>query len=134
VGPGLALNVFPGGRQRGVIGYARRCLTSTVSRCLANNLGFQLATDLDLTAPTDKLYAGLVFEPVAGLAVVGGVSLRKVNVVPSAGELPALEATDGSAPTNTRRILRGYVGITITLDLLNTISATSADLKKVKVP
>lgn len=136
VGPGLALNIFPGGRQRGVIGYLRRCGLGSwahARRCLANNVGFQIATDLDLTDPTDKLYLGLVFEPVAGLALVGGVSLRKVDVVPPAGALPAVEAM-GNSPSETRYVTRGYVGVTITLDLLDTISSVGGSIKKIKAP
>lgn len=134
VDPGLALNVFPFGRQQGVIGYLRKCTWRRFGRCLANTVGFQIGTDLDLTNPTDKLYVGAVFEPVAGLAIVGGVSLRKVAVVPPAGALPALEAMDGSSPTDSRYVARGYVGVTITLDLLDTISSTGTKIKGVKVP
>jgi hypothetical protein len=134
VDPGLALNIFPFGRQQGVIGYLRKCPAVGLRRCLANTVGFQIGTDLDLTNPTDKLYVGLVFEPVAGLALVGGVSLREVAVVPPAGALPALEAMDGAAPTDTRYVARGYVGVTITLDLLETISATGTKIRGVKVP
>lgn len=137
VDPGLALNVFPFGRQRGRIGYLAKCRLggwAQAGRCAANMIGFQLGADLDLTNPTDKLYAGVVFEPVAGLALVGGVTLRKVAVVPPAGALPVLEAMDGSSPEDTRYVTRGYVGITITLDLLNTISSVGAELRNVKVP
>lgn len=134
VDPGLALNIFPFGRQRGVIGYLRKCRIVSTGRCVANMLGFQLATDLDLTSPTDKLYAGLVLEPVAGLAFVGGVSLRKVAVVPAAGELPAVEPMAGAAPSDSRYVVRGYLGITITLDLLDTISRVGADIRNIKRP
>jgi hypothetical protein len=134
VDPGLALNVFPFGRQRGVIGYLRKCHVVSTQRCLSNMFGFQLGTDLDLTSPTDKLYTGLVFEPVAGLALVSGVSLRKVQVVPAAGALPAVEAMDGSIPGDSRYVARGYVGITITLDLLDTISRIGSDIRNVKKP
>lgn len=147
VDPGLALNFFPFGRERGVIGYLRRCFDGDVStdanrkaetrrphRCLRNMVGLQIATDLDLTNPTDKLYAGLVFEPIAGLAVAGGVSLRKVAVVPAAGALPATEPAGGGSIADTRYVVRGYVGITMTLDLLNAISSEGAKIRNVKVP
>jgi hypothetical protein len=133
VDPGLALNFFPGGRQIGVIGYLRKCHLGTwahARRCIANNVGLQIGTSLDLTSITDRLYAGIVFEPIAGLALVGGASLRKVDVVPAAGALPGMEASDGTSPTDQRYVIRGYVGVTITLDLLNTIAQTGAQIKK----
>lgn len=132
--PALALNVFPFGRQRGVIGFLRKCSVLRWQRCAGNMIGFQVATDLDLTSPTEKLYAGVVLEPIAGLALTGGVSLRKVDVVPTAGALPSLEAMDGSAPTDRRYVARGYLGITITLDLLDTISKVGSDIKKRNAP
>lgn len=128
--PALALNVFPGGREQGVLGYARRCMVTSFKRCVANNLGFQVATTLDLTNATDRFYAGLVFEPVAGLAVVGGVSLRKVAVVPAGGALPPVEAMDGSAPSDSHYAVRAYVGVTLSLDLLTTISQVGTGIKK----
>jgi hypothetical protein len=134
VDPGLALNIFPFGRQRGVIGYFRKCFDPNEHRCLANMIGLQIATDLDLTNPTDKLYAGLVFEPIAGLALTGGVSLRKVAVVPAAGAIPATESVGGAVPADTRYVMRGYVGVTMTLDLLNAISSEGTKIKNVKVP
>lgn len=134
VDPGLALNIFPFGRQRGVIGSLRKCGIVSKRRCVANMLGLQLATDLDLTSPTDKMYAGFVLEPVAGLAFAGGVSLRKVAVVPAAGALPAVEPMAGAAPSDSRYVVRGYLGITITLDLLDTISRVGADIRNVKRP
>lgn len=133
VDPGLALNIFPFGRQRGTIGYIRKCTWAHPRRCVANMIGFQIGTDLDFTKPTDKLFAGLVFEPVAGLAIVGGVALRKVAVVPPAGALPALEAMDGSSPSDSRYVTRGYVGVTITLDLLDTISSIGTKIKNVQL-
>jgi hypothetical protein len=133
VDPALALTVFPGGRQRGILGYTRRTVDGR-ARWLANNVGLQIGTDLDFTSPTDKLYAGLVFEPVAGLAVAGGLTLRKVAVVPPAGSLPALEAMDGSAPSDQRYVVRGYIGVTMTLDLLKTISSLGASIRGVAKP
>jgi hypothetical protein len=130
VDPGLALNVFPFGRQRGVLGYLRKCAVLRPGRCAANMIGLQLATDLDLTSPTEKIYGGVVFEPIAGLAVTGGVSLRKVEVVPAPGALPALDAMDRPFPSDRRYVARGYVGITITLDLLDTIAKAGSEIKK----
>jgi len=133
VEPALALVVFPGGRERGILGYARRGEAGGW-RWLANNIGVQIGADLDFTDPTDKLYAGVVFEPVAGLAVAGGVTLRKVSVIPSMGGLPALEAMDGTAPSDQRYVVRGYVGVTLTLDLLKTISSIGTSIRGVPLP
>lgn len=136
IDPGLALNIFPFGRERGRIGYIRSCGPGPLRlrRCLADMIGFQLATDLDLRDPTDKLYAGLVFEPVAGLALSGGVSLRKVAVVPAPGALPATEAMTGAALADLRYVLRGYVAVTMTFDLLDTISSMGTKIRNVKLP
>lgn len=136
VDPGLALNVFPFGRERGRIGYINTCgpWRTRLKRCLADMIGFQLATDLDLRDPTDKLYAGLVFEPVAGLALSGGVSLRKVAVVPNRGALPATEDMADGGPVDMRYVLRGYVGVTMTFDLLDTISSMGTKIRTVKLP
>ena len=134
VDPGLALNIFPFGRERGRIGYLLTCKAGRIGRCLADMVGFQLATDLDLRDPTDKLYIGLVFEPVAGLGLAGGVSLRKVAVVPSPGALPATEVMTGAAPTDTRYVVRGYIAVTMTFDLLDTISSMGTKIRGVKYP
>lgn len=134
VDPGLALNIFPFGRERGRVGYIRTCRRGRIQRCLADMIGFQLATDLDLRDPTDKLYAGLVFEPVAGLGLSGGISLRKVAVVPPLGALPATEAMTGAAPADMHYVLRGYVAVTMTFDLLDTISSMGTKIRNVKPP
>jgi hypothetical protein len=130
VEPGLALNIFPGGRQRGVIGFVRRCTWDAPARCFANVVGFQVGTSLDLANATNKLYAGIVFEPIAGLALVGGVSLRKIAVVPSNGALPPIETTDGTSPSDSRYVVRGYIGLTFTLDLITTIAQVGGEIRK----
>jgi hypothetical protein len=136
IDPGFALNIFPGGRRRGVIGYFRTCGDEDILgwRCVADMVGVQVGADVDLTDPTDRLYAGLVVEPVAGLAFVGGVSLRQVAVVPPNADLPPVLDANDVLPVAERRVVRGYFGITMTLDLLDTISKVGAEIRKVKAP
>lgn len=129
---GLALNIFPGGRRRGVIGYLRA--TKGWARAFADTLGVQLGTDLNLSDPFDHVYAGIVFEPVAGLGFVAGMSLRTVAFVPPGSDLPGqLDPTD-SIPTVDRRVLRPYLGVTVTFDLLDTLARVGSDIRKVKAP
>jgi hypothetical protein len=132
VEPGLTLNIFPFGREIGTIGYVRH--GGSVPRWIANNFGFQVGTDLDLKTPVDKLYAGVVFEPVAGLALVGGVTLRELAVVAPGGAVSPTIPMGDMSTSATRYAVRGYLGITLTLDLLKSISAAAGEIKQVKVP
>lgn len=120
----FALNVFPFGRRRGVVGLWRTCpwsLWQTLD-CVGRTVGLTLGTDIDLTKPFDHLYGGIVIEPVAGLAFSAGVSLRQVEFVPPGPEVPGLSDGMVPVPVERGRVLRPYIGVTLTLDLLQTLA------------
>lgn len=120
----FALNIFPGGRRRGVIGYLVDCQGK---RCWADTFGLQLGTDLDLSTPFDRVFAGIVFEPVSGLAFSTGVSVRQVAFITADSDRPGIVNSTTPIPTELRRVIRPYVGVTFTFDLLDTLA-------KVKLP
>ena len=70
----------------------------------------------------DRLYAGVVVEPVAGLAFSAGVSLREVEFAPPGTGLPGVGTEDATLEPEHGRVLRPYVGVTLTLDLLETLA------------
>ncbi|WP_437336686.1 hypothetical protein [Sorangium sp. So ce394] len=121
VNPSIVLNVFPGGRRRGVISSFQDMRLSTT---LGDLLGVQAGVDLDLGEPFDRIFLGGVIEPVAGLSFNAGVAFVQQEYLP-AGHAEDMILPAGESVSPVRRYApRFYFGATLTLDIVNT--ATTA--------
>ena len=138
--PSLAvmLNVFPGGRRAGIFhAFAERercnpakasyfeCKQRNHRRNAANSLGFQVGLDLDLSDPADAFFLGGLFEPVTGLSLNAGISLRKGQFLPAGRRVGQLIADDDDLASQTRYMVRPYIGLTFSLDIVRAIIAYS---------
>ncbi|WP_437939548.1 hypothetical protein [Sorangium sp. So ce341] len=121
VNPSIVLNVFPGGRRRGVISSFQDMRLSTT---LGDLLGVQAGVDLDLGEPFDRIFLGGVIEPVAGLSFNAGLAFVQQEYLP-AGHAEGMILPAGESVSPVRRYApRFYFGATLTLDIVNT--ATTA--------
>ncbi|WP_437854647.1 hypothetical protein [Sorangium sp. So ce363] len=122
VNPSIVLNVFPGGRRRGVISSFQdmRCATT-----FGDLLGVQAGVDLDLGQPFDRVFLGGVLEPVAGLSFNAGLALIQQEYLPS-GHAENMILAEGDSLTPVRRYTpRFYFGATLTLDIVNTAATAT---------
>ncbi|WP_437726097.1 hypothetical protein [Sorangium sp. So ce861] len=121
VNPSLVLNVFPGGRRRGVISSFQ---DMRLAATLGDLLGVQAGVDLDLGEPFDRIFLGGVIAPVAGLSFNAGVAFVQQEYLP-AGHAEDMIVPVGESVSPVRRYApRFYFGATLTLDIVNT--ATTA--------
>ncbi|WP_437612088.1 hypothetical protein WMF20_07990 [Sorangium sp. So ce834] len=121
VNPSIVLNVFPGGRRRGVISSFQDMRLSTT---LGDLLGVQVGVDLDLGEPFDRIFLGGVIEPVAGLGFNAGLAFVQQEYLP-AGHAEDMIVPVGESVSPARRYApRFYFGATLTLDIVTT--ATTA--------
>jgi hypothetical protein len=124
--PALALNAFPfGGKSRGKVFCCGK-------RPLAELLGVQVAVGFDLSQPP-PIFAGGLLEPIAGFAVSGGISFIQADVLnPDAAEGMLLR--DPSAlPVHREYIPRGYIGLTLSTEIIETLLAARTGLAGKKV-
>lgn len=68
-----------------------------------------------------------MFEPVAGLSLSAGVSVRQVAFVPPDSDHSGIVDASTPIPTQQRRVIRPYLGVTVTFDLLDALA-------KIKLP
>ncbi|WP_437999909.1 hypothetical protein WMF26_08485 [Sorangium sp. So ce185] len=121
VNPSIVLNVFPGGRRRGVISSFQ---DMRLAATLGDLLGVQAGVDLDLGEPFDRIFLGGVIEPVAGLSFNAGLAFVQQEYLPAGhAEGMILPAFESISPVR-RYAPRFYFGVTLTLDIVNT--ATTA--------
>jgi hypothetical protein len=122
VNPAIVLNVFPGGRRRGVISSFQDCRPGTT---LGDLLGLQAGVDLDLGKPFDRIFLGGVIEPVAGLSFNAGMALVQQEYLPTGyAESMILPTSESFTPT-LRYTPRFYFGATLTIDIINSASTAT---------
>lgn len=119
VNPALVLNLFPGGRRKGVVSSFSHC-------CEAYNFwdsaGIQAGVDLDLGDPFDRIFVGLVFEPVSGLSLNAGAAFVKGEFVPEGYAAGMVVPQDETFTPDRRYMTRFYFGATLTLDIVETVA------------
>ena len=109
------LDVFPLGRQKGHISSFRDCRSRS---CVENWLGAQVGFGLDSTF--HDWYAGIVLEPLSGLALNMGAALRQGEFWRRATPRDVSWLSD-QLNKYTAYVVRPYFGVTVTLDLLGTL-------------
>lgn len=117
----IAVNVFPGGHPNDVIFPARD------GNC-GDWIGFQLGVDLDLSDP-EAIYGGAIFEPVSGIGVGFGLSLLRADVLDDGWESGMLLRPGESAPTHKEVLPRGYIGITVSTEVVDAIRTAASELR-----
>jgi hypothetical protein len=114
--PSLVLNVYPlGGRSRD----ARFCCSERFSwDWFANSIVLQVGLDVDFTDLSDKWLAGMMFEPVAGLGLGGGVGLVEGEALLDGFAAGMLIEDPNERYATSRYFARGYVGLTVSAAVL----------------
>ena len=116
----IMLDLFPFGRQKGELTSFRECRHRS---CFENWLGLQFGTGFD--HPARDWYAGLVFEPVSGLALGAGVAFLKGDFLgPGLAEgmlLPSARALS----VDSHYMARPYLGLVVTTDIFHVIDRGS---------
>jgi hypothetical protein len=111
-----ALHYFPWGRAKGPTTSFRSCRSRG---CWENWLGLALGTGVD--APLVSLYAGLLLEPVSGLAFSGGIAVLKGEYLPR-GRAEGMLLPPGAFITPQEGYMwRPFGGVAFTLDLFHSI-------------
>jgi hypothetical protein len=119
------INVFPLGRQKGQISSFRNCRYKS---CVDNWLGAQLGAGLD---PIFRdWYMGVVFEPVSGLTVGFGASLLKGEFLIPGRAVGMLLPSAGVPVKYSDYMVRAYFGLSLTLDILETLDRGATATKR----
>ncbi len=131
--PALMLNVFPGGRTSGAFTSFTRtrcpkakaeyfeCQRRKHRRNAANSLGIQVGLDLDFSDVADAFYVGGLFEPITGLSFNAGISMREGNYLKPGYQVGQLITSDDDRQGDERYMVRPYVGITLSADILRAL-------------
>jgi len=143
--PAVMLNVFPGGRRSGIFSSfseRARCQRSRESyfdcsrtnrrRAAANSVGLQVGLDLDFTDPADAFYLGGLFEPVSGLSFNAGISVRKGQFLAPGRFEGQLVADDTDLAPQERYMVRPYLGVTLSLDIIRAVITYAKDARATK--
>ena len=116
----IMLDLFPFGRQKGELTSFRECRHRS---CFENWLGLQFGTGFD--HPARDWYAGLVFEPVSGLALGAGVAFLKGDFLgPGLAEGMLLPSSTALA-VDSHYMARPYIGLAVTTDIFHVIDRGS---------
>ena len=110
------LDVFPLGRQKGHISSFRDCRSRS---CVENWLGAQVGFGLDSTF--HDWYAGIVLEPLSGLALNMGAALRQGEFLAKGNSEGMFLGSADQLNKYTAYVVRPYFGVTVTLDLSGTL-------------
>ncbi|WP_437302629.1 hypothetical protein [Sorangium sp. So ce388] len=128
VNPSIVLNVFPGGRRRGFVSSYQGCFWC--AGFWGDFLGLQAGVDLDLGKPFDRIFMGVVLQPVAGLSINSGLALVEQEFLPP-GYAVGMPVTSGETLTPQPRYMpRFYFGATLTLDIVNTVATATREAQK----
>lgn len=111
---GIALNLYPGGHRRGVYsGFESKAR-------IWDTVGLQLAFNPNMEALSSTFFGGLIFEPVTGIALSGGIIFLP-------GERLKRGYTEGMSTSAARSdyvkqdtLVRCYFGATFGFELFNT--------------
>lgn len=128
-GVALALNIYPFGRQAGEISPFRHNANWQAFR---QTIGVQVGVGLDFTEVDDELYAGVLFEPITGVALSTGLALVENQYLPP-GFPPSASVSPGRSPPPAREVktLRPYLGLSVTTGLLTTLTGLRSDVLRV---
>lgn len=122
VTPALALNVFPGGRRNGRV-------TAFEPYRAWDLFGVQLGVDLNLKQPFERVYLGLVLEPIAGISLDAGLAMVKGDVIPQE-YAEGMLVPSGDAFTPDRRYFpRPYFGLTLTNEILTALTGAAQKIR-----
>ncbi|WP_437751904.1 hypothetical protein [Sorangium sp. So ce1389] len=128
VNPSIVLNVFPGGRRRGFVSSYQGCFWC--AGFWGDFLGLQAGVDLDLGEPFDRIFMGVVLQPVAGLSINSGLALVEQEFLPP-GYAVGMPVTSGETLTPQPHYMsRFYFGATLTLDIINTVTTATRAAQK----
>ncbi|WP_437923438.1 hypothetical protein WMF37_30970 [Sorangium sp. So ce291] len=128
VNPSIVLNVFPGGRRRGFVSSYQGCFWC--AGFWGDFLGLQAGVDLDLGEPFDRIFMGVVLQPVAGLSINSGLALVEQEFLPP-GYAVGMPVTAGETLTPQPHYMpRFYFGATLTLDIVNTVATATRAAQK----
>ncbi|WP_437498560.1 hypothetical protein [Sorangium sp. So ce1099] len=128
VNPSIVLNVFPGGRRRGFVSSYQGCLWC--AGFWGDFLGLQAGVDLDFGEPFDRIFMGVVLQPVAGLSINSGLALVEQEFLPP-GYAVGMPVTSGETVTPQPHYRpRFYFGATLTLDIVNTVATGTRAAQK----
>jgi hypothetical protein len=122
----VMIDYFPFGRARGQVSSFKNC---KIAGCYDNWLALQFGTGLD--EPLKSWYFGLLFEPASGIGVSAGGAFLKGEFLPPGTSEGMILQSPSALQTDTSMMLRAYVGVTLTLDLPQTLDrgAIAAKLK-----
>ncbi|WP_146157766.1 hypothetical protein [Enhygromyxa salina] len=105
---------------------AKRCQHLRRARYAANSLGLQLGVGLDLSKFGDEFYSGLFFEPVTGLNLGVGMAIIKGDQLnPGYAVGQVVDPTQLGPYASERYMIRPYVGISVSFDIIRNIRAAS---------
>ncbi|MGK3961436.1 hypothetical protein WMF38_51065 [Sorangium sp. So ce118] len=128
VNPSIVLNVFPGGRRRGFVSSYQGCFWC--AGFWGDLLGLQAGVDLDLGEPFDRIFMGVVLQPIAGLSINSGLALVEQEFLPP-GYAVGMPVTSGETLTPQPHYMpRFYFGATLTLDIVNTFATATREAQK----
>ncbi len=121
----VALNVFPCGRRRALWSAFQQISGDTV----CDLFGLQVGVDLDFKNAFQRIYAGVTLEPVAGLGAGFGVAIVRGQFLPP-GYADGMVIPRGETFTpQTEYMVRPYIGITLSTDILTSLSTTGSAIK-----
>lgn len=121
----VALNVFPCGRRRALWSAFQQISGDT----LCDLFGLQVGVDLDFKNAFQRIYAGVTLEPVAGLGAGFGVAIVRGQFLPP-GYADGMVIPRGETFTpQTEYMVRPYIGITLSTDILTSLSTTGSAIK-----
>lgn len=121
----LSLTVIPWGRDKGRISSFDSC------RGFGQGFGFQIAKDFNFSALGDW-YLGGLFQPVTGVSLSVGWSLRQGEFLKDGARRTAVYENEASIPTDKRYMLVPYVGVTFTQEALEGLVNAVAGFKKLR--
>ena len=92
-----------------------------MSRALGELVGFQIGVDLAFADPAQRLYAGLLLEPVTGVGLGGGIALARGDAFIQGYGDGMLVEDPGDLPVERAYFATGYLGVTLTTRLMTTL-------------
>lgn len=126
VSAAVALNIYPLGRRRGLWSAFQQpswCAT------LSDLFGLQVGFDIDFKNAFQRIYAGVVVTPIAGLSGSFGVALLQGEFFPPGYGEGTIVPKGETFEANKIYMARPYIGITLSTDILTALSTASTTLK-----
>jgi hypothetical protein len=115
--PGVALSFWPWGHREGSLSAFEGFRIGKRARDwkpLRDLVFLQVGTHLDLTKPFERMFVGAGIEPIAGLGISSGIAAVTGTYFTGA-------AADQERVTTDRWMVRGYIALNITSELLGSL-------------